>query len=235
VVTVLITTGLRKILDVLRQPEPVVLLAMLAVMAGVLIFAAVADEVAERDTQHFDERVLRSLRSANDSGTIIGPAWMAAAARDISSLGGTTLLMSLTAGTAGFLFLCDRRRAMWLVLLAPATGTLASVVLKVLFARPRPAIVPHLETVTSYSFPSGHSMLSAIVYLTLGALVAGLLPRRSQKVYVMLAAVTITLLVGTSRMLLGVHYPTDILAGWSAGAAWAVLWWLIERRLQSRP
>lgn len=234
-VTVLIATGLRKLLDVLRQPDPIVLLALLTVMAGVLIFAAVADEVAERDTQRFDERVLRSLRSANDSSTIIGPDWMAAAARDISSLGGVTLLMTLTAGTAGFLFLCDKRRAMWLVLLAPVTGALASVVLKALFARPRPVIVPHLEAVTSYSFPSGHSMLSAIVYLTLGALVAGILPRRSQKIYVMLAAVTITLLVGLSRMLLGVHYPTDVLGGWTAGSAWAVLWWLIERRLQPRP
>lgn len=231
-VPVLLVAGLRKLLAMLRQPEPVVLLALLAVVAGVLVFAAVADEVAEHDTQTFDERVLRSLRTAEDSGTLIGPGWMAPAARDISSLGGSTLLLTVTVGTAGFLLLAGKRRAVWLVLLAPASGTLASAALKAVFARPRPDIVPHLETVTSYSFPSGHSMLTAIVYLTVGALVAGMLPGRRQKVYVLLAAVVITVLVGTSRVVLGVHYPTDVLAGWAAGLTWAILWWLAERRLQ---
>ena len=231
-VTVLIVAGLRKLAEMLRQPEPRVLMALLAVVAGVLVFAAIADEVADHDTQTFDERVLRSLRTPAEAGTLIGPDWMAPAARDISSLGGTTLLLAITVGTAGFLLLSGKARAVWLVLLAPATGTVAVAVLKAIFARPRPDIVPHLETVTSYSFPSGHSMLTAIVYLTLGALVAGMLPDRRKKVYVLLAAVTITALVGMSRMMLGVHYPTDVLAGWAAGLTWAILWWLAERRLQ---
>jgi undecaprenyl-diphosphatase len=223
-------SGVRKWLTALRQPEPVLLAAVLVVVAAVLAFAKIADEVAEHDTQTFDERVLKHLRCADDPSQLVGPAWLGPAARDVSSLGGSALLLAVTLGAAGFLLLAGNRRMMWLVLLAPASGTLASAALKAFFARPRPSIVPHLETVTSFSFPSGHSMLSAIVYLTLGALLAGMLPRRRMKIYVLTVAVLITVLVGLSRVLLGVHYPTDVLAGWAAGLVWALLWWLGARR-----
>lgn len=113
-------------------------------------------------------------------------------------------------------------------------GVVVSTLLKSLFDRPRPDLVPHLSHVYTSSFPSGHSMLSAIVYLTLGSLLAAVMPSRKLKVYVLAVAIIVTVVVGASRVYLGVHYPTDVLAGWLAGLVWALLCWLIARWLQRR-
>ena len=83
-----------------------------------------------------------------------------------------------------------------------------------------------------YSFPSVHSLMSAVVYLTLGALLARMVARRRLKFYVLTLAVTLTGLVGISRVYLGVHYPSDVLAGWCVGLSWASLCWLVGRKLQ---
>src|SRR3954470_7238136 len=124
--------------------------------------------------------------------------------------------------------------AMWLVLIASFGGLLLSTGLKSLVDRPRPQLVPHLSQVYTSSFPSGHSMMSAIVYLTLGSLLARLVPSRPVKVYCMFVAMGLTFLVGISRVYMGVHYPTDVLAGWTAGLVWALLVWLAARALQRR-
>jgi undecaprenyl-diphosphatase len=134
----------------------------------------------------------------------------------------------------GYLALERLRHAMWLVAIAAGGGLAVSTLLKQLVGRTRPDVVPHLMTVATASFPSGHSMLSAVAYLTLGALLARMSPRKTVKVYFLSLAVLLTLLVGLSRVYLGVHYPTDVLAGWSAGLAWALLCWLVARSLQRR-
>jgi undecaprenyl-diphosphatase len=109
-----------------------------------------------------------------------------------------------------------------------------SSALKALFRRPRPEVVPHLMRVYSSSFPSGHSIISAVVYLTLGALLARTFRQRRFKFYFLAVAVVLTGLVGVSRVYMGVHYPTDVLAGWTAGLVWATLCWLVDRHLQRR-
>jgi undecaprenyl-diphosphatase len=109
-----------------------------------------------------------------------------------------------------------------------------STVLKAAFERPRPDLVPHGSYVSTASFPSGHSMMAAVVYLTLGALLARVEPDRRVKVFILTAAVLLALLVGVSRVYLGVHWPTDVLAGWTVGAGWALLFWLVARALQRR-
>jgi undecaprenyl-diphosphatase len=106
-----------------------------------------------------------------------------------------------------------------------------SIVLKDAFARPRPQLVPHLSYVTSYSFPSGHSMLSAIVYLTLGTLLSRLVKPLKIKMYIIGIALLLTFLVGISRVYAGVHYPTDVLAGWAAGLTWALVCLLAAHQL----
>lgn len=215
-----------------RERELAVLVALLVVVVGVWIFGALAGEVVEGDTQAFDVWVLRSLRSASNPAQPVGPPWLAPVARDITALGGWAVLGLVTISVVGFLALGRDPRSAWVVAGAVLSGVAVSQVVKAVVARPRPTVVPHLTAVASASFPSGHSMLSAIVYLTLGTLAAGLLQRRSQRFWVLGTALVLTFLVGVSRVYLGVHYPTDVLAGWTAGLAWAALWWLLARSMR---
>jgi undecaprenyl-diphosphatase len=120
------------------------------------------------------------------------------------------------------------------VLLASAGGWILNSALKSVFGRPRPDIVPHLRDVMTLSFPSGHAMTSAAVYLTLGALLMRAASRPVTKLYCMAAAMIATLLIGASRVYLGVHYPTDVLAGWMIGMAWALLCWILEQLVERR-
>ena len=122
----------------------------------------------------------------------------------------------------------------WVSLLATAGGWVLNDVLKLAFARPRPDVVPHLREVMSPSFPSGHALTSAAVFLTLGALLMRVADNRVTKFYCMAIAMIATLLVGATRVYLGVHYPTDVLAGWLIGISWALVCWLLERALDRR-
>jgi len=140
----------------------------------------------------------------------------------------------VTLSVAGYLAMVRKHHAMWLVLVSSFGGLLISSLLKDIINRPRPQLVPHLSQVYTSSFPSGHSMMSAVVYLTLGSLLARLVPGRPVKVYCMFVAMALTFLVGVSRVYMGVHYPTDVLAGWTAGLVWALLVWLVARGLQRR-
>ncbi len=124
--------------------------------------------------------------------------------------------------------------AMVFLIIAVVGGLVVSTILKMSFNRPRPDIVPHLSAVYTSSFPSGHSMLAATVYLTLGALLARFVPERRFKAYFLIVALILTGLVGVSRVFMGVHYPTDVLAGWVAGLTWAILCWVVARILQRR-
>ncbi|MFO1067556.1 MAG: phosphatase PAP2 family protein [Geminicoccaceae bacterium] len=208
------------------------LLAIGLAAAGVLAFVSIADEVMEGEAFGFDERLLLALRVPGDLADPLGPAWVEEAARDITALGSTVVLTLVTLAAIGFLLIVGKRHAAAVVAVATVGGTLLSTALKELFGRPRPELVPHaMETFTA-SFPSGHAMLSAVTWLTLGALLARFQPRRRVKAYILSLAVLLTLLVGTSRVYLGVHWPSDVLAGWSLGAAWAILCWLIAERLQ---
>lgn len=211
-----------------------VLLSVLAVAGGVWAFIELADEVVEHSTRRFDRWVLLALRAKGDLTDPIGPRWFEEMARDITALGGSAVLLLLTAAIVGFLLLRRERRTAVFILLTVIGAELVSTVLKLGFERPRPTLVPHAVYVYTSSFPSGHAMLSAAVYLTLGALLAHLQERAVIKAYLLIWAVGITILVGLSRVYLGVHWPTDVLGGWAAGAAWAALWWLGARAMERR-
>jgi len=156
------------------------------------------------------------------------------AARDITSLGGIVVLGLITGIAAGFLALDGKTRMALFACASVAGGVVASSLLKDIFQRARPEIVPHIVYAANTSFPSGHSMMSAVTYLTLGALLARSHEKKALKVYFLLLAVLLTFMVGVSRLYLGVHWPTDVLAGWIAGAVWALLCWLAARWLQNR-
>ena len=213
----------------------------LGVLAGALIlvflvlaFVWVSDLVIGGATQHFDERVLRTLRRADDPSRPIGPEWLRIAAIDITSLGSGTVLGLVVAVIAGFLLLQGLRRTAAFVVIASVGGWVLNAFLKELFRRPRPDIVPHLSQVLTLSFPSGHAMTSAAVYLTLGALLMRVADRRAAKIYVMVCAMVMAMLVGSTRVYLGVHYPTDVLAGWLVGLSWALVCWLVEGVLERK-
>ena len=175
----------------------------------------------------FDRAVMLAFRHADLSP--IGPAVLPSVARDITSLGSTVVLTLVTALSAIYLCMDSKRQAAYLLVATVLSGTLLNSVLKVVAARPRPDIVPHLTTMSNYSFPSGHSMMSAVTYLTLAALVARGRPpgvRRS----CFLSAGLLTILVGMTRVYLGVHWPTDVLAGWLFGGIWTAVCFSIFNR-----
>jgi undecaprenyl-diphosphatase len=210
------------------------LAGLLLAATAVLAFAGLAGEVLEGETLAFDRAILLALRNPADPADPIGPAWLEEVARDITGLGSHVILIGLTLAVAGYLALIRKRAAALLVLVSIGGGMLLSAGLKTLFQRPRPDLVPHAVEVYTASFPSGHAMLSAVTYLTLGALIAQVEARWRTRGYVLFLAILTTLLVGASRVYLGVHWPTDVLAGWCLGAAWALLCWLAALTLQRR-
>lgn len=220
----------RRFLDWLGSHGAVVLGAVLVVVAGTWGFVELLDEVQEGETQKFDEWIFRHARRWH------GPEhrMLEELGRDITALGGVPILTIFTLAVAGFLLMEKRYAAMWLVLIATVGGLLLSSVLKWLVARERPNFGEPLSHVYTTSFPSGHSMMSAVVYLTLGALLSKITKEQSVKLYFLVVALLLTFLVGISRVYMGVHWPTDVLAGWTAGLVWAILCWLVAQWLQRR-
>ena len=144
------------------------------------------------------------------------------------------MLVFVTLAAAGYLWLSGRRRSMLLLVASVGGGQMLSTLFKRGFDRPRPDLVPHEAIVYTASFPSGHAMMAAVTYLTLGAMLARVQPTRVLRVYVLALAAIVTVAVGISRVYLGVHWPTDVLAGWTAGAAWALACWTVARWLAQR-
>jgi undecaprenyl-diphosphatase len=217
-----------------RGSEATSLLLVLVVSGAVWGFIAVASEVREGETRAVDRAIVLGLRHPQDLADPLGPPWFEETMRDFTALGGAGVLGLFTLAAAGFLWIDGKPRGAWFVCFAVAGGLVLSTLLKHVFQRPRPDLVPHGSIVFTTSFPSGHAMLSAVTYLTLGALLARLHERERIKVYVLGVAVVLTVLVGSSRVYLGVHWPTDVLAGWAAGAAWAALCSLAARALQRK-
>ena len=222
-------------MDFLRKHVESRMLATFLVLALFLSgFAKLASEMAEGDTLAFDKWLIHGLRRAADPSVPAGPAWLHKGMVDITALGGVTVLTVITALAAGYL-IASRKRATALFLVAAiAGGGIASTLLKLVFSRPRPDVVEHLVMVDSASFPSAHAMNSAITFLTIGALLARTEKDRGVRIYLIAAAIALTLAIGSSRVYLGVHWPTDVIAGWTVGAAWALLCSAIARILQRR-
>lgn len=214
--------------------EKHVIAALVAIAGAVYAFAEIADEIMEKDAHAFDTYVLLAFRNAVDLSDPIGPAWFEGLMRDCTALGSVTVLTLISAGVVGFLLVTGMRRAAVTITIAVVGGMILSSSLKWGFDRPRPDLVPHGMQVYSQSFPSGHAMMSAAVYLTLGMLLARTQSGRGAKLFSLLFAAMLTLLVGVSRIYFGVHWPTDVLAGWAGGAAWALMAWLSLYWLQRR-
>lgn len=212
-----------------REVWPLAALLTLALAAQG--FLGLADEVAEGETRQIDETVLLALRTAHDPSLPLAPGWVTTAAMDITALGSVTVLTLLVVFVAGLFAALRRWREAAVMLAASGGGVLVSQGLKALFGRDRPEEAWRLVEAVNASFPSGHAMLSAVVYLTLGALVARFARKKRVKAFALGGAVLVALLVGISRVYLGVHWPSDVLAGWCLGGAWALAWWLAVQLL----
>jgi undecaprenyl-diphosphatase len=209
--------------------EPILLALIIVIAGGVWMFVELADEVGEGDAHQMDEWLVLALRDSEDKSNPIGPRWLEEVMRDFTALGGYAVLTPLTCSVAIYLWIRDRGRVALLVLIAVVGGILLSTILKTYFDRPRPDLVPHGSHVLTKSFPSGHAMMAATTYLTLGAIMAEAEKRRAVRVFFLAIGVGLTVVVGISRVYLGVHWPTDVLAGWVAGAAWALCCWTLAR------
>ncbi len=194
-------------------------------------FIKLAHEVADGDHVAFENRIMHSLRH---EGAPLGGGRVFGLVRDITALGSAVVLVTLSLMTLGYLLLSRRFRIAGLIAAAIAGGELLNTTLKNAFERARPDATLHLVEVSSTSFPSGHAMAASIFYLTIGLLLARTAPRRREKIYLITWSLLFTFLVGFSRVYLGVHYPSDVLAGWAAGTAWALVCWFVADWLGRR-
>ena len=212
-------------------PEYATEVAVVVVSIGLLVFIKLAGEAAGEDIRGFDARILLMFRNPTDASDPIGPEWLEVVIRDISALGGLVSLGLLTLAACGYLWLKRKHQLALFVAVSASGGAAVNTLLKGVIGRPRPTIVPHETSAALSSFPSGHAMMAAVVFLTLGALLALSAEERRVKIYILIWSVLLTVSVGISRIYLGVHWPTDEVAGWIAGAIWATLCLLVSRRI----
>ena len=230
-------TWLRRIwsrFTALERNEITWLLLGLAACLLLLVFLKLSSEVVEGETQTIDAKIVRALRKADDPSKPIGPAWMEGVLDDLTALGGPTVLSLVILSVTGYLLLQTKYRTALFVFVAAASGDIVNYAIKGVFSRARPTVVPHLREAFTTSFPSGHAMESAIVYLTLAAMLMRIVTGRVTKADLLGLALFVTFLVGVSRVCLGVHYPTDVIGGWIIGLFWATLCWLAAHHFEVR-
>jgi len=211
-----------------------------AAVVGVLLlivsgFWELAEEVHEDGPLAWDAPLLQAFRRPDNPAIPIGPAYLQSAALDVTALGSPLVLTLFIAASVGFLYFEGQRRVAAITAVTVGSGAMLSFLLKRIFDRPRPDVVPHLQVVMSSSFPSGHTLGAAVVYLTLGVMFMKSFHSRTAKAFCLFWALFLTLIVGLSRIFLGVHYPSDVLAGWMAGAGWALACWAVAQILPTRP
>ena len=216
----------------LRSADLRVIATLAAIGALIILFVKLGSEVAEHDVQQLDEAILLGLRASPDDP--LGPRWFEHAMAHLSALGSGAVTGLVTVIALGFLILA-RRPAYAALVAAAALGTwLFMWLLKDLYARPRPTVVTPIDPPASLSFPSGHSMVSVALYLTLAVVLARTLPARRLRVFVIVVGALLALLIGFTRVYLGVHYPSDVLGGWAVGLCWALVCGLGARGLARR-
>jgi undecaprenyl-diphosphatase len=218
----------------LHQIDIKVLLAVLAIIAGTMGFILIAGFVTSGSSDIIDMKILKAFRYSDNLARPIGPRWLFEMMRDITALGGATVIFLITFLVIGYFILQKEYNVVILVLAAFIGGVIMDFELKELFGRIRPEFIPRLIPEISFSFPSGHSMMSAIIYLSLAAIIARIQKRRREKIYIISIALFLSFIIGISRVYLGAHYPTDVLGGWSLGLAWAALCWLVAWYISQR-
>lgn len=211
------------------------ILGLAVICAGIWAVVALVDAaIVDKEAQPVDEQILLAMRNPHDLTDPVGPRWLEEMGRDMTALGGIAFQILLIIAVGGYLAMRRARRALLLLVVAIGGGFAISMSLKNVFARPRPNLVPHGSIVYTASFPSGHSMMSTVTFLTLAVMLARIEPRKRIKAFFLSLAFLLALVVGLSRVYLGVHWPTDVLAGWCLGLVWATICWLVMHTLQRK-
>lgn len=219
--------------DDIRHP-PWLMIVAGAVALAVLILGLVGTLIDRGIQFDFDRNILLAMRHGTMHGAPIGPFWLKQAMIDVTALGGETGLVILVTIIAGFLAVQRHWLTMWLVLGGTISGSIAVAIAKALIGRARPELTDHLVQVTSASFPSGHAANSAIIYLTIASLIVQIVEERRARLYILIVAALLVTAIGCSRVYLGVHWPSDVIAGWSFGTLWALAWWALGAWLRLR-
>lgn len=199
------------------------------VAAMLFVFLKLGSEIIEGETQGFDQRILLLAQTLRQQHPLLAELM-----RDLTGLGSVIVLTLITVVTVVYLALFGSKRMAALVAASMISGTALVSVFKGLFGRARPDPAFAELAASGLSFPSGHASMSAIAFLTMGALIAATHQRTRERFYILLVAGLITLLVGISRIALGVHWTTDVIGGWAFGSAWAVVWLQVARLLIKR-
>ncbi len=204
--------------------RPTWIMHVLAALA-LLMFAALAFEARKGVVFAIDRWMLLALRRPGSPGTPIGPDWLRSSIVDLTALGGTTVLTLVTIAAAGYLIAKRASRLAPFLIAVAVSGSVFDRLLKGWLGRERPTIVPHLIEVSTQSFPSGHAMNSAVVYLTVALVLGHAAARQGVRAYLLGLAIALIACIGISRVYLGVHYPSDVLGGWLVGGSLVTLCW----------
>lgn len=191
-------------------------------LAALFAFAAIALAIDAGALAPLDERVLLSLREG-DRADPLGPAWVEELARDVTALGGTPFAIGASVIALVYFMLRNKPASALFTLVVAGGAQSLSEGLKAIFRRPRPDLVPHEVEVYSASFPSGHALLAASLFLTAAFVRAQAEQNARIRAFTIAAAIVLTMMVAASRVYLGVHWPSDVVAGWCAGLAWALV------------
>ncbi len=206
-----------------------VLAIMLASLTG---FTVIWLAMAAGMTGPVDQQILLMFRSAADITDPLGPAWFEEMMAEYSALGGYAILIMAVVIVGVGLALTGHRPLAIFLIASFASGSAVSSLLKHLIERSRPDLVDHLDRTFTASFPSGHAMISMLTFLTLAALVIRLCSTRALRIFVLVTAMSVAVLIGVSRIYLGVHWPSDVAAGWCLGIGWACACWLVAHYIE---
>ncbi len=209
-----------------RRVEPRILFVVAIVCAALWGVAHLGSEIGEGDTARFDRAVLLALRQTADPNLPVGPLWLRETARDITALGGFTVLTLVSLASVAVLLVYDRHRQALVFGTTAIVAQVAAEVIKHFVGRERPTFVTQYDMTSSSSFPSGHSMMAPAIYFTLAAIVAAGELRPGARRLLMAGSGVLVVAIGVSRIYLGVHWPTDVVAGWTLGSAIALVAWV---------
>lgn len=204
-------------------------LVLISIIVTSLLVLLVSWLISNGSTESIDTWLLRLNRDGGPEFHPAGSIKQQSVMRDITALGSGVILTGFTFLVMLFHFLRREWRTGWFIGLTILFGWFAMEGLKLMYNRERPTAVPHMMTEKSLSLPSGHAMMSTVVFFMLASVYAARINQRGLQIFVYAVAVMLTVLIGYSRVYLGVHHPSDVLAGWLLGLLWVQLAWCVCR------